>query len=78
MNLQKKLIIIAIVSFIISISSFFILDGNKNPNLFMNVFEIGMLTVLIFLLLAINFFALMFCIKKVRQFIEKRNTSKAS
>ena len=72
MTSQKKLIIIAIISFIISVSSFFILDGKKNPNLFMNVFEIGMLSVLIFLLLTINFFALMFCIKKIKQYFASK------
>ncbi|RZK10481.1 MAG: hypothetical protein EOO46_10620 [Flavobacterium sp.] len=72
MNSQKKLIIIAIISFIISVLSFFILDGNKNPNLFMNVFEIGMLSVLIFLLLTINFFALMFCIRKIKQYFDSK------
>jgi hypothetical protein len=64
---QKKLIIIAIISILFSVSSFFILGGKKNPNLFVNVFEIGMLSVLIFLLLTINFFALRFCIRRVKQ-----------
>lgn len=72
MSFRKKIIIIAILSFIISIVSFIVLDGKRNPNLFTNVFEIGMLTVLIFLLLSINFFALSLCIKKLRQYI-KRN-----
>lgn len=69
---QKKLIIIAVISILFSVSSFFILDGKKNPNLFMNVFEIGMLSVLIFLLLAINFFALRFCIRKVKQYFASK------
>lgn len=69
MTSQKKLIIIAVISFIASVSTFFILDGKKNPNVFMNVFEIGMLSVLFFLLLSINFFALMFCIKKIKKYL---------
>gem|GEM_PF-5734838 len=73
MTSQKKLIIIAIISFILSVTSFFVLDGKKNPSLFMNVFEIGMLGVLIFLLLSINFFALVFCIKKVKLYFSSEN-----
>ncbi|MFY0482929.1 hypothetical protein ACI6PS_09990 [Flavobacterium sp. PLA-1-15] len=72
MTSQKKLIVIAVLSFIASVSFFFILDGKKNPNIFMNVFEIGMMSVLIFILLAINFFALLFCIKKVKQYFASR------
>lgn len=72
MTSQKKLIIIAIISFTISVSTFFLLDGKKNPNLFMNVFEIGMLSVLIFLLLTINLFALLFCIRKVKQYFASK------
>lgn len=72
MTSQKKLIIIAVISFIASVSAFFIFDSKKNPNIFMNVFEIGMMSVLIFLLLTINLFALLFCIKKVKQYFASR------
>jgi len=72
MTSQKKLIIIAIISFLLSVTSFFVLDGKKNPSLFMNIFEIGMLGVLIFLLLTINFFALVFSINKVKQYFASK------
>lgn len=73
MALQKKLIIIGILSILFSIVSFFVVGGERNPNIFMNVFEIGMLAVLAFFLFAINFFALAFCIKKIAGFLKKRN-----
>lgn len=76
MKTPTKLIIISIISLVFSVASFFVMDGNKNQNLFLNLFEIAMLTVLTFLLLTINFFAIRLCIRKVTEYIRDKKVKK--
>lgn len=73
MKTQTKLIFVGIISIVFSVTSFFVLDGDRNANLFMNVFEIAMLSVLTFFLLTINFFAIRFCIRRITEY---RNSKK--
>lgn len=76
MKTQTKLIIIGIISIVFSVTSFFVLDGNGNANIFMKVFEIAMLSVLTFFLLTINFFAIRFCIRRVTKYMNRKKDGK--
>ncbi|WP_026706522.1 hypothetical protein [Flavobacterium soli] len=76
MKTQTKLIFVGIISIVFSVTSFFVLDGDRNANLFMNVFEIAMLSVLTFFLLAINFFAIRFCIRRITEYMNSKKEGK--
>lgn len=68
MKLEKKLIIIGVISFVITLIMYF-LDSDPNyPGFtgFLNsMFELGLMTFLIFLVISINFFAISFLVTRI-------------
>ena len=68
MQLSKKLIVIAAISFVVTMVLFFLDSDPAYPGFsgaLKTVFEIGLMTFLIFCILAINYFALSFFIRKI-------------
>jgi hypothetical protein len=71
MKTEKKLIIIGILSVLITLVLFAIdikpmYSGMSG--IIRSIFELGMMAFLIFLILAMNYFAIAFVIRKVRDF----------
>jgi NADH:ubiquinone oxidoreductase subunit 3 (subunit A) len=72
MKTEKKLIIIGILSVLITLVLFAIDTAPMYPGIsgiFRSIFELGMMAFLIFLIIAMNFFAIAFVVRKVREFL---------
>jgi hypothetical protein len=67
MKIKKEILIIISISFLLSIFGF-ILDLNERvQNIWINIYEIGMMTVIIFCALATIFYSLKFMIILLRR-----------
>ncbi|HLA55933.1 MAG TPA: hypothetical protein VK623_07515 [Flavobacterium sp.] len=72
MTIEKKITIIAIISVILTGVLFFLDSDPINESVFRISFELLLMAVFLFIIIAINYFAIAFCIKKARQYF-KRN-----
>lgn len=73
MPTSKKLIIIGVIAVVVTLVLFFIDSDPMYPGfsgVLKTIFECIMMAALIFLILAINFFALSFFVKKIAQLIK--------
>lgn len=66
MKLEKKLLVIGIVSFILTMVLYFLDSDERTSSLFTTIFEIFLMTAMLFLVIAINFFAISFFVRKMR------------
>lgn len=73
MSIEKKILIIVGISFILTLIAFFIDEDPRNPTILRSVFEIFMMTFLLSGFIAINFFALTFFIKRIKNWLKSRN-----
>lgn len=71
MNSKNKLIIIAGISITLSIIGFCLDSEPNKQSVFRNAFEIMMMASLLFLIIAINFFALQAVVKKIKNYRSK-------
>jgi hypothetical protein len=72
MKIEKQLTIIAVISIIITAILFFVLDKKAGSGLFNTVFELVLMTGMTFLVIAINFFAIRFFIRKLTALFRKK------
>ena len=74
MKLEKQLLIIGIVAVIFTAVVYFT-TGNTNTTglsgTFNTIFELFLMGAMVFLVLAINFFALRFFVRKLREIVRK-------
>ena len=73
-NLEKQLTIIAVVSVIITMILFFLLERKPGSGIFNTVFELFLMAGMTFVIIAINFFAIRLLAKKFRALVRKKKT----
>lgn len=72
MKIEKQLTIIAVISAIITMVLFFMLDRKSDSGFFNTAFEFLLVTGLTFLVIAINFFAIRFFVRKIAGLFAKK------
>jgi len=70
MKIEKQLMIIAVISMIITTILFFVLERKPGSGVFNTIVELVLMTGLTFLVIAINFFAIRFFIKKISRLLK--------
>jgi hypothetical protein len=72
MTIEKKITIIGIISVIITIVLFCIDSNPKNQSIFRAVFEFSLMALLLFGIIAMNYFAIAFCIRKIGKLFKRK------
>jgi hypothetical protein len=73
MKLEKQLTIIAVVSIIITMVLFFVLEKKADSGFFNTAVELLLMAGMTFLVIAINFFAIRFFVSKIAGFFRKKH-----
>jgi hypothetical protein len=63
MSMEKKITIIAVISVVVTITLFWLDDDPPYENIFKTIFELLLMTILIFGIITMNFFAISFFVK---------------
>lgn len=74
MKLEKQLLIIGAVAVVFTVTLYFTTGNNNKPGVsgtFNTIFELFLMSAMVFLVLAINFFAVRFFVRKVRELVRK-------
>lgn len=70
MKIEKQLTIIAVISVIITVILFFVLERKSGSGVFNTIVELGLTAGMTFLILSINFFAIRFFIRKIAKWLK--------
>jgi ABC-type multidrug transport system fused ATPase/permease subunit len=71
MNLEKKITIIAVISVMLTITLFWLDDDPPYENIFKTIFELLLMTILIFGIITMNFFAISFFVKRIKSLFRR-------
>jgi len=72
MKIEKQLTIIAVISMVITVILFFFLERKPGSGIFNTLFELLLMTGMTFVVIAINFFAIRFFIRKIAGFFKTK------
>lgn len=75
--MRKKLLIIFIFSLTVAILAFFMDGDARESSLFVNVFEVCLFAILLFLVISINFFAISFVVKRLTRLLKNNGAMRS-